>query len=123
MTRLLIVDCDDRINERLQEMFVGRGFYTYGTWSGQEALKLLELGEFDVLLVDDYLPDLYTGEFLERITQLPVQPGIVVMHRSSLRDQQLEHCKSLGLLTVDKTDPVKVYAAVIACRDGMRFVN
>jgi DNA-binding response OmpR family regulator len=50
MTRLL-VDNDDHINRQFQGMFAIGGFDTRGTWSGQEALRLLESGEFDVLLL------------------------------------------------------------------------
>jgi DNA-binding response OmpR family regulator len=118
MTKLLIVDCDDHINQWLQEMFARMGFDTYGTWGAQEAFRLLGSGEFDVLLIDNYLPDLYAGEFLERITRLAAHPRIVVMHRSPLSDRELRHYESLEVLTIHKGDPIKVFAAVSACRSG-----
>lgn len=121
MTKLLIVECDDHINGRFQEMFAARGFDTFGTWSGHEALKLLESAEFNIVLVDNYLPDLYVGDFLERLSRLGVLPIIVVMYQSLPTDWELGLFASLGAFTVDKTDPIKVLAAVIACRNGMRW--
>jgi len=121
MAKLLIVECDDHTNGRFQEMFAARGFDTFGTWSGHEALKLLESAEFNIVLVDNYLPDLYVGDFLERLSRVPVQPIIVVMHQSLPTDWELSLFASVGAFTVDKTDTVKVCAAVIACRDGMRW--
>lgn len=119
--KLLIVECDDHTNGRFQEIFAARGFDTCGTWSGHEALKVLELAEFNIVLVDNYLPDLYVGDFLERLSRLRVLPTIVVMHQSLPTAWELGLFASVGAFTVDKTDPIKVVAAVIACRDGMRW--
>jgi hypothetical protein len=49
------------------------------TWSGLEALELLNSGEYDVLLVSSYIPDLYVGDFFERLSHLPVRPRSIVM--------------------------------------------
>jgi hypothetical protein len=49
------------------------------TWSGIDALDLLQSKKFDFLLVDDYLPDMYIGNLLERVSLLPVRPEIWVM--------------------------------------------
>ena len=55
---VLIVDNDERILWAFQEHLENAGFDTEATWSGHEALALLRTGEFDILLVDDYFPDL-----------------------------------------------------------------
>jgi CheY-like chemotaxis protein len=89
MAKLLIVECDDHTNGRFQEIFAARGFDTFGTWSGHEALRLLESAEFNIVLVDNYLPDLYVGDFLERLIRLRVLPIIVVMHQSLPTDWEL----------------------------------
>lgn len=117
MTKLLILDNDDQLNWSFQEMFARGGFDTHGTCSDQEALRLLGSGEeFDVVLIDNYLPDLHVGEFLERIARMPIQPRIVVMHRYSANRKELHHYHSLGVrAVVDKSDPIKVRAAVSGC--------
>jgi len=56
--------------------------------------------EFDVLLVDDYLPDLHACEFLSRVGQLPVQPWIVVMQASLPTTDDLLRYASLGAFSV-----------------------
>ena len=55
------------------------GFDSIATWSGLEALKLLKSREYDILLVSSYLPDVYVGDFFERVNRLPVRPCSIVM--------------------------------------------
>src|SRR5437016_5143372 len=113
---VLIVDNDDRILWRFQEMLENAGFNTTATWSGHEALGLLRSGVFDVLLVDDYLPDLHHHDFLERVRRLSIQPSIVVMHDSVPKPSDLQCYSSLGASElVDKRDPARVCQAVSFC--------
>ena len=55
------------------------GFDSIATWSGLEALELLKSGEYDILLVSSYLPDMYVGDFFERVNRLPVRPCSIVI--------------------------------------------
>ena len=113
---VLIVDNDDRILWKFQEMLENGGFETTATWSGHEALGLLRSGVFDVLLVDDYLPDLHYHDFLERVRRLSIQPSIVVMHDSAPKPSDLRCYASLGASDlVDKRDTVRVCQAVSVC--------
>jgi CheY-like chemotaxis protein len=115
--KVLIVDNDDRVLWKFQEALENAGFDTYATWSGHEALALLRSGEFHVLLVDDYLPDVHSHDFLERVGRLPIQPAIVVMHGSPAKPADLQCYESLGVSeVVDKRDPERVCHAVSSCR-------
>jgi CheY-like chemotaxis protein len=113
---VLIVDNDDRILWKFQELLEGAGFNTTATWSGHEALSLLRSGAFDLLLVDDYLPDLHSHDFLGRVNRLPIQPSIVVMHNNPAKPEDLRCYQSLGVAElVDKRDPASVCQAVSHC--------
>jgi len=113
---VLIVDNDDLILGKLQQLLEDAGFNATTTWSGHEALGLLRSGVFDVLLVDDYLPDLHSHNFLERVNCLPIQPSIVVMHNEPPKPDDLRCYQSLGVSElVNKRDPVKVRQAVSFC--------
>jgi CheY-like chemotaxis protein len=110
---VLIVDNDDRVLWKFQQLLENSGFNTTATWSGHEALGLLRSGVFDVLLVDDYLPDLHSHDFIERVNRLPIQPSIVVMHSDAPKSADLRCYESLGVSElVDKRDPVRVCQAV-----------
>ena len=62
--RVLIVDNNENVLGTLQRVLENTGFDTRTTWSGFEALDLLKTEDFQVLLVDDYLPDLHSSDFL-----------------------------------------------------------
>jgi CheY-like chemotaxis protein len=110
---VLIVDNDDRILCTFQQLLENAGFNTTTTWSGHEALSLLRSGVFDVLLVDDYLPDLHSHNFLEQVNHLPIQPSIVVMHNDPAKPADLQCYESLGVSgLVDKHDAARVFQAV-----------
>jgi CheY-like chemotaxis protein len=113
---VLIVDNDDRTLWKFQQLLEDAGFNTTTTWSGHEALGFLSSGVFDVLLVDDYLPDLHSHNFLECVSRLPIQPSIVVMHHEPPKPDDLRRYESLGISgLVNKGDPVKVCQAVSFC--------
>jgi CheY-like chemotaxis protein len=105
---VLIVDNDDQILCNLQQLLESAGFNTAATWSGREALTLLRSRVFDVLLVDDYLPDLHSHNFLEQVNHL-----IVVMHTDPAKPADRRCYESLGVSElVDKHDAARVCEAV-----------
>jgi len=76
---VLIVDNNEEESRTLEVILQRAGYDSMTTWSGLEALELLNSGEYDVLLVSSYIPDLYVGDFFERLSHLPVQPCSIVM--------------------------------------------
>ena len=112
-TNMLIVDNDEKIPMTFQQLLENDGFNIVSTWSGHEALSLLRSGRFDVLLVDDYLPDLHAHDFLERVGTLPIQPWVVVMQASTPTSTELQRYERLGAATVlDKRDSGMVCQAL-----------
>jgi CheY-like chemotaxis protein len=73
--KILIVDNNEPVRGTIERVLGTAGSDTRTTWSGREALELLGSEEFDVLLVDDYLPDLHCSEFLSRVGKLPSSRG------------------------------------------------
>jgi CheY-like chemotaxis protein len=118
--KVLIVDNDDRMLWQFREMLEERGFSTQTTWSGHEALALLKSGNFDILLVDDYLPDLHSHDFLKRVSRLPIRASVVVMHSSPPKPSDLQSYAGLSISElVDKRDVGRVCQAVASCA-GLR---
>lgn len=97
---VLVVDNDEGIQRLLQGILVDMGFETRTTWSGYEALALLESRPVDVLLVDDYVADLHVDDFLERVGRSPIQPRTVVMQAARLTSQHVRKYALLGASTV-----------------------
>lgn len=114
--RVLIVDNDEKIQRLLQRMLKCRGFETRTTWSGYEALGLLVSERLDVLLVDDYMPDLHFHDFLERVGRLPTQPWIVIMQAASPTQDQVRRYAMLSATNVVRKHHIaEVCKAVSSC--------
>jgi CheY-like chemotaxis protein len=112
----LIVDNDENIQRLLQGILQDLGFKTRTTWSGYEALALIKSDHLDVLLVDDYVPDLYFRDLLKRVRQLPIQPKIVVMQATAPTSEDLRRYALLGALSVvRKHDVGGLCKTVSAC--------
>jgi CheY-like chemotaxis protein len=93
--RILIVDNNEKESGRLGLMLQRAGYDSIATWSGLEALELLKSGEYDILLVSSYLPDVYVGDFFERLNRLPVQPCSIVMQEGCIPAATLQEIKSM----------------------------
>lgn len=114
--RVLIVDNNEKVLFTLQRVLENSGFDIYATWSGCEALDLLKTQDFQVLVVDDYLPDLHSSDFLSRVARLPIQPWVVVMQSSTPTKGDVQHYALLGAMTVvRKHQPDEVCNAVSSC--------
>ena len=68
---------------KLEGMLQQAGYDSSTTWSGLDALELLQSRRYDVLLASAYLPDLYVGDFCERLRRLPTQPCTILMQERS----------------------------------------
>lgn len=113
--KVLIVESNDVTAEAFQKRLREAGFDARITWSGHEALALLQSNEFDVLLMDNYLPDLHATDFLERLSRLPLQPWVVVM-KGRLASASVRRYRGLGAASVvNKGDAAQVVQAVWAC--------
>lgn len=108
--RVLVVDNNDDALTRLGSELTEAGYETITTWSGIEAMNLLESETFDSLLVDDYLPDLYIGEFLEKVSDLPLCPRVLLMRAEPAHS--LYTVGSQRLVVVDKAKMSKIIQAL-----------
>lgn len=119
--KILIVESNDVTAAAFQSRLQEAGYDARSTWSGHEALALLRSNEFDVLLMDNYLPDLHATDFLARLNRLAVQPWVVVM-KGDAESAPVRRYRSLGASSiVRKRDVDEVLHAVTACcaKDSM----
>lgn len=77
--RLLIVDNNEEESVALTELAISVGHEALSSWSGQDALKFLASNQFDLLLVDEFVADMYVGEFIEQVLRLSSPPRIGLM--------------------------------------------
>lgn len=112
---VLLVHNDERESSQLQAL-LERNIHckTSVTWSGLEALRLLQDGHFDVLVTDDYAPDLYIGDLIERATALPSPPQVLVLGEDPV-SPAVGRYQNLGLCTIlEKQRPRTLLQAITA---------
>jgi CheY-like chemotaxis protein len=113
---VLIIDNDERIQVLFQNLLQDLGFETRTTWSGYEALGLLETGGVDVLVVDDYVADLHVDDLLKRVGHFPIQPWIIVIQATAPSEKSIRQYALLGSLSVVRKHHVaEVCKAVSSC--------
>jgi len=94
-TRLLIVDNDERESGKLVHLFEALGQEASATWSGRDALDHLASQRFDLLLVDQFVADMYVGDLIERAIRLPNCPHVAIM-KTGGKSKTIRYDKSLG---------------------------
>ena len=101
--QVLIVENDDHALHSLEALVRSEGFDIRTTWSGREALALIQSQPFDLVLVDSHLPDIYYGEFLRQASRH--NHFLVVMQAGRPEASSLRRHKILGAAAVvDKSD-------------------
>ncbi len=79
MDRILIVDDEKNYLTMLRVLFSEEGYEVFTALSADEALKILEENEIDIILTDVKMPRLSGMEFLERIKLInPIIPVILM---------------------------------------------
>jgi CheY-like chemotaxis protein len=113
---VLVVDNNEDVLARLGSALTAAGYEAITTWSGLEALSLLDSGQFDALIVDNYVPDIYVGEFLDRTVALPHRLRIVLMQLKPAHHLRAHGSKLVAV--VDKMRLSHVIAALANEHDG-----
>ncbi len=80
MPNILIVDDESGIRESLQGVLADDGYDTAAVESGEECLKLLRRGQnFDLVLLDVWLPGVDGLQALEKIRELENPPEVIMI--------------------------------------------
>jgi CheY-like chemotaxis protein len=111
---VLVLHSDEREASELQSMLERNiDCETSATWSGLEALRLLQAGHFDVLVTDDYAPDLYIGDLIERAVSLPSPPRVLVLGGDSVQPSVARY-HNLGFCTIIEKERPRTLLQAIA---------
>jgi DNA-binding response OmpR family regulator len=88
MTRILIVEDEDRIASFLRKGLHSNGYSTSVAGSGEEALTLARTGDFDLMILDLGLPDIDGFEVLQQVRgRNRSMPVIVLTARDAVPDR------------------------------------
>ncbi|MDQ4096050.1 MAG: response regulator transcription factor [Actinomycetota bacterium] len=87
MTRILVVEDEERISSFLAKGLEANGFTTSVADSGEVAIALSRTNEFDLMVLDIGLPDMDGFEVLRRLRERDKKmPVIIVTARDSVAD-------------------------------------
>ncbi len=78
--RILIIDGHEDVLMALERLLEDNGFSTVTAWSAREALDIVESVKFDLILVNEYLPDADAEDLLRDLSARRGPPPCFVMH-------------------------------------------
>ncbi len=81
--RVLVADCHEEVLIVLERTLEEAGFDTTTVWTAQEALKLAKAELFDLVLVNEYLPDAECEDLLKELRNKGAQLPCIVMQPSA----------------------------------------
>ncbi len=88
--KLLVVEDDPDTLEMLAVYFSGHGYTVATAQSGKQALQALEGDEdFDLVLLDVFIPDVGGMEILAEINRLTPRPSVILL--TGLADKEIAH--------------------------------
>jgi CheY-like chemotaxis protein len=77
--RILVIDDDDLVRTALQQMLENKGFDVVVAAQGQHALRILDDGHFDAIVVDIFMPDMDGLETIRAFRERSPEIAIVAM--------------------------------------------
>lgn len=87
MTKVLIVDDEDRIRDVLREYLEFEGMEAYEAGDGMEAVKMCRTNDFDIILMDVMMPKLDGFSAVKEIRKIKNIPVIMLSARSEEYDK------------------------------------
>jgi DNA-binding response OmpR family regulator len=94
--RVLVADCHEEVLIALEKMLEDAGFDTTTVWTAEDALKLMDSQVFDLVLVNEYLPDADCEDVLKALRKRGAQMPCVVMQPSAPEITDVTGLQALG---------------------------
>ena len=114
--KILIADCHEEVLIALEKMLEDEGFDTRTVWTARDALRLLGSEPFDLVLVNEYLPDAECEDILKALQRRGGQTPCIVMQPSAPQITDVTGLQALGAHDiVCKYDLRQIVAVVSEC--------
>jgi DNA-binding response OmpR family regulator len=124
--KVLIADCHEEVLLALEKMLEDAGFDTTTVWTAGDALRFLDSQVFDLVLVNEYLPDAECEDLLKALHDRGAQVPCIVMQPSAPAITDSTALRSWGARdVVCKYAYRQILAAVrdcLACNEKARLV-
>jgi len=98
----------------IDNLLANAGFETRTSSAGDAALDLLQMQDYDLVLLADHLVDLSLNGFLKTLHTFPTQPVVILMQSEAPRSWELGPYRAMGASgAVNKWRPCEVLGAAI----------
>jgi len=94
--KVLVADCHEEVLIALEKMLEDAGFDTTTVWTARDALKLVDSQVFDLVLVNEYLPDAECEGLLKALRKRGAQMPCIVMQPSAPQITDFTGLRILG---------------------------
>lgn len=85
--KILLVEDDEAINEMIKESLIKEGYNVTNVFDGEQALKSLEIEEFNLVILDIMLPRIDGIEVMRRVRLKSMIPILIVSAKSEESDR------------------------------------
>jgi len=94
--KVLIADCHEEVIIILEKMLEDAGFDTTTVWTAREALQFVGSQVFDLVLINEYLPDAECEDVLRVFRKRGAQVPCIVMQPSAPEITDIRGLRDLG---------------------------
>ncbi len=94
--KVLVADCHEEVLIALERMLEDAGFETTTAWTAKDALRLVDAQVFDLVLVNEYLPDAECEDLLKALRKRGAQMPFIVMQPSAPEITDFTGLQALG---------------------------
>ncbi len=120
MVKILIVDDEIMIREVVKEYADSKGYLCDGASDGMEALKMIEDGDYDIVLLDIMMPNLDGFTALRKIKALKDIPVIMLSARQEESDKLFSFENGVDDYVTKPFSPNELMARIKAVLDRTR---
>jgi two-component system nitrogen regulation response regulator NtrX len=117
--RVLVVDDEPGIRESLSGVLEDEGFVTETASTGEECLEALTKSQYDLVLLDIWLPGIDGLETLERIQEIPAddRPAVVVISGHGNIETAVRATKLGAFDFLEK--PLTIQKVTVVCKNAV----
>lgn len=94
--KIVVADCSEEVLISLEKILEDAGFDTTTAWTARDVLKLVDSQGFDLVLVNEYLPDAQCEELLTAFRLRGVRIPCIVMQPYAPEMADIAGLEALG---------------------------
>jgi DNA-binding response OmpR family regulator len=98
--KILIVDCHEDVLIALENLFENNGFDTTTAWTAGDAMRLLDLVAFDLVLLNEYLSEGPAEEVLRAMRRRGIGTPCMILQPSAPPMLDSRSFRSLGVVGI-----------------------